>query len=69
MRPDPLYLWLAALAICFGILAAACMLAGAVELSITGVATGSGLQNLSFSGDILNVTWNGTAWNITGALP
>lgn len=42
-------------------------IAGAVSLEISGHAAGQGYQNLSFSGDLLNVSlWqNGTAWNIT----
>ena len=56
--------------------AAACMwmlvfalliLAGSVELHISGSSSGTGLQNLSFVGDALNVSLlqNGTGWNIT----
>ena len=54
-------LWL--LTLCLSILA------GAVELSITGSAAGAGNQSLFFAGDFLNATWNGTAWQITAVTP
>ena len=43
------------------------ILAGAVELHISGSSSGTGLQNLSFVGEALNVSLlqNGTGWNIT----
>jgi hypothetical protein len=69
MRIDPLYIWLAALAIISGIFYIICLHAGAVELSITGSATGQGIQNLSFVGDALNVSilQNSSfqGWNVT----
>ena len=47
------------------------ILAGAVELHISGSSSGTGLQNLSFVGDALNVSLlqNGTGWNITAVTP
>jgi hypothetical protein len=56
-------LWL--LTLCLSILA------GAVELHISGSSSGTGLQNLSFVGDALNVSLlqNGTGWNITAVTP
>jgi len=49
------------------------MLADAVTLQVRGHSTGQGLQNLSFTGDLLNVSlWqNGSGWNISllGGLP
>ena len=41
------------------------VLAGAVELSITGSFSGSGNQSLFFAGDNLSAFWNGTALNVT----
>jgi len=68
MKIDQLYLWLACLALYFGIISFAC-LASAMSLSIMGHSSGQGLQNLSFAGDLLNVSilQNATAmdWNIT----
>jgi hypothetical protein len=39
----------------------------AVDLSITGHITGQGIQNLSYAGDLLNVSiyQNGSGWNFT----
>jgi hypothetical protein len=71
MRIDPLHIWLAALAIVFGVFAVVCTHAGAVELSITGSSTGQGFQNLSYSGDInVSILANalGCFWNVTGAM-
>ncbi len=45
------------------------ILAGAVELHITGNATGAGLQALNISGDWVNATYNGSAWTITAVTP
>jgi hypothetical protein len=47
------------------------ILAGAVELHISGSSSGTGLQNLSFVGEALNVSLlqNGTGWNITAVTP
>lgn len=46
---------------------ACCLVADAVTLSISGHSSGDGQQNLSFSGDRINVSLskNGTGWNIT----
>jgi|GEM_PF-2754569 len=46
---------------------ACCLVADAVTLNISGSSSGDGLQNLSFSGDHINVSLsqNGTGWNIT----
>ena len=44
------------------------ILAGAVELSISGSFSGSGNQSLFFAGDNLSAFWNGTALNVTGAM-
>ncbi len=69
MRPDPLYIWLAALAICFGIVSLVLLLpiGHAVELSITGNASGQGSHLLNFTGEQLNVSilQNGSIWNVT----
>jgi hypothetical protein len=69
MRLDPLYFWLAVLAICFGIMALVLLLpiGDALELSITGHSAGAGYQNLSFAGDLLNVSiqQNGSSWNLS----
>jgi len=47
------------------------ILAEAVELHITGSSSGTGLQNLSFVGEALNVSLlqNGTGWTITAVTP
>lgn len=50
-------LWL--LTLCLSILA------GAVELSISGSFAGSGNQSLVLVGDNLTAFWNGTAFNAT----
>ena len=44
-----------------------CIAADAVSLSISGHSTGQGFQNLSYAGDLLNVSilQNGTGWNIS----
>ena len=44
------------------------ILAGAVELHISGSISGSGNQSLFFAGDNLSAFWNGTALNVTGAM-
>lgn len=50
---------------------ACCLVADAVTLNIFGSSSGDGLQNLSFSGDRINVSLlqNGTGWTITAATP
>ena len=54
--------------------AAVCLLAawvglsGAATLSISGSATGNGTHLFQVAGDNLTAIWNGTAWNVTGAL-
>ena len=50
-------LWL--LTLCLSILA------GAVELHISGSISGSGNQSLILVGDNLSAFWNGTALNVT----
>lgn len=73
MRLDPLPIWLAVLAMCFGIVAAVCLLtttpAHCIELNISGHSIGQGMQNLSFVGDLINVSilQNSSfqGWNIT----
>lgn len=75
MRPhiDPLPAWLTLLAICFGIVALACLLTGrAVEISISGHSSGTGLHTLYFAGDLINASilqGNNSTWliNATGA--
>lgn len=47
----------------------ATVLAGAVELSITGSAAGAGNQSLFFTGDNLSAFWNGTAWHVWAVTP
>jgi hypothetical protein len=44
-----------------------CIAADAVTLSISGHSSGQGLQNLSYAGDLLNVSilQNGTGWNFS----
>lgn len=44
-----------------------CIAADAVTLSITGHSSGQGYQNLSYAGDLLNVSimQNNTGWNIS----
>jgi len=44
-----------------------CIAADAVSLSITGHVSGQGFQNLSYAGDLLNVSLsqNATGWNIS----
>jgi hypothetical protein len=44
-------------------------LSGAATLSISGSATGNGTHLFQVAGDNLTAIWNGTAWNVTGALP
>ncbi len=56
MRIDPLHIWLACLAIWFGLLSVVCMNAGAVELVMTGNATGQGIHTLEVLPDIKNLT-------------
>ena len=41
------------------------ILAGAVELHISGSISGSGNQSLVLVGDNLSAWWNGTAFNVT----
>jgi hypothetical protein len=71
MRPDPLLIWLLILALYFGIVAAACLLpiGDAMTLEISGHSIGQGAQNLSFAGDLLNVSImqndTGQGWNVT----
>lgn len=50
-------LWL--LTLCLSILA------GAVELQISGSISGSGNQSLFFAGDNLSAFWNGSILNVT----
>ena len=57
MKAGAAGLWL--LVLCLSILA------GAVELQISGSITGSGNQSLFFAGDNLSAFWNGTALNVT----
>ena len=47
------------LALCLSILA------GAVELQISGSITGSGNQSLFFAGDNVTAFWNGSLLNVT----
>ena len=54
-------LWL--LTLCLSILA------GAVELSISGSFAGSGNQSLVFSGDNLSAFWNGTNLSVSAVTP
>lgn len=67
MRPDPLFVWLAALAVISGIFYIVCLHAGAATLSISGSAVGNGSQVFSVTGENITAFWNGTAWNVTGA--
>lgn len=53
-------LWL--LTLCLSILA------GAVELSISGSFAGSGNQSLFFTGENVSAFWNGSTLNVTGAV-
>lgn len=41
------------------------ILAGAVELSISGSVSGSGNQSLFFAGDNVSAFWNGSILNVT----
>ena len=41
------------------------ILAGAVELQISGSISGSGNQSLFFAGDNVTAFWNGTLLNVT----
>jgi len=41
------------------------ILAGAVELSITGSFSGSGNQSLFFAGESVSAFWNGSTLNVT----
>ena len=41
------------------------LLAGAVELSISGSISGSGNQSLFFAGDNVTAFWNGSILNVT----
>lgn len=66
----PLYTALACPALYFGLISAVCLLsAHALELTISGSSTGQGTLNLSFAGDLINVSilqnssWQG--WNVT----
>lgn len=45
------------------------ILAGAVELHISGSISGSGNQSLVLVGDNLTAFWNGTALNVTAVAP
>jgi hypothetical protein len=69
MRFDPLYVWLLLLAPYFGIIAVCLLNVNAMTLEISGHSAGQGAQNLSFAGDLLNVSivQNGTGqgWNVT----
>ncbi|MCK9570816.1 hypothetical protein M0R72_17840 [Candidatus Pacearchaeota archaeon] len=74
MRLDPLYLWLAVLAIGFSIVSLVLLLptGHAMTLQITGSSTGQGVHNLTFWGEHLNATLfqgNNSTWviNATGA--
>jgi hypothetical protein len=68
----PFLIFLACLALYFGLLSILAIVAGAVELLIVGNATGQGFQNLSYAGDDLNVSilanTFGCFWNVTGAM-
>ncbi len=44
------------------------LLVEAATLHISGAATGNGSQILEVCGDNLTAFWNGTAWNVTGAM-
>jgi hypothetical protein len=63
-----LIVWDIFLAVCvLGVYVVALHPAQAVELSITGSVSGQGVQNLSYAGDLLNVSilQNGTVWNLS----
>ena len=63
---DPLVLWIAALAIGYGIISLACLgPAGSVELSISGNATGTGLHLLEIGNNSSTVVLeNITGWSV-----
>lgn len=54
--------YLAILVFCLSILTQA------ATLSISGSATGNGSQVLQVAGENITAWWNGTAWNVTGAM-
>lgn len=62
-----LYLWCGFVAVIL-ILCLAAWQASGVELSIVGHSAGHGWQNMTFSGDFLNVTVNDTVWNISAVV-
>jgi hypothetical protein len=61
----PFLVFLACLAFYFGILSIGALLADATNLEISGHINGSGLQLLNYSGEMLNVSINGTELNGT----
>lgn len=44
------------------------LLAEAATLSISGSAVGNGTQLFQISGENLTAWWNGSTWNVTGAM-
>lgn len=61
-----LLVFLAGAVACMGMLVfCLSILAGAVELSISGSISGSGNQSLFFAGDNVSAFWNGTILQVT----
>jgi hypothetical protein len=63
----PFLIFLACLALYFGILSILAMLATAMTLEISGHSNGTGTQSLYFTGEFLNATLlqNGSSWNLS----
>ena len=61
----PFLIFLACLALYFGLLSILVIVAGAVELQISGSISGSGNQSLFFAGDNVSAFWNGTILQVT----
>ncbi|MCK9569652.1 hypothetical protein M0R72_11985 [Candidatus Pacearchaeota archaeon] len=63
----PFLVFLACLALYFGLLSIPALVADAATLSILGSAVGNGSQIFSVAGENITAFWNGVNWTVTGA--